>query len=247
MGSKLDGYFADLVEGPPPEGRRSGPSCAPAWPTASPATATSSAGCRASRWSGRRRRRPSTTSTWWRRFPGVRKLCILRDPRDRVVSFHHHQVRKGRRPDGPIGDEEVDEYVRRVRADYEGLLGMVEPYRIVTYEEMSRAPEPALAGILRFLEAYASEDHVRDVLESASFERLAERERGAEDADSYYRKGVVGDWTAQLDPARARAMVEALEPLTARIEERFGLDLASYRQPAGAAPQPVAAGSSTRR
>ena len=247
MGSKLDGYFADLVEGPPPEGEQER------------VELRARLAERFSRYCDEQRRlhgKPlvgeKTAETVHhldlveKAFPGVRKLCILRDPRDRVVSFHHHQVRKGRRPDGPIGDEEVDEYVRRVRADYEGLLGMVEPYRVVTYEEMSRAPEPTLAGILRFLEAYASEDHVRDVLESASFERLAERERGAEDADSYYRKGVVGDWTAQLDPARARAMVEALEPLTARIEERFGLDLASYRH-AAAAPQPVAAGSSTRR
>jgi len=46
---------------------------------------------------------------------------------------------------------------------------------------------------------------------------------------------VVGDFGAKLDPQSARRMVEALEPLTARIEERFGLDLSSYRAPAAPA------------
>ena len=236
MGKKLGGYFADLVEGSPPEDE------------SERAELRAKLAARFARYCDEQRRlhgKPfvgeKTAETVHHvdlvedLFPGIKKVCILRDPRDRVVSFHYHEARKGRRADGPIGQEDVDAYVERVRADYEGLLEMVPPYLVVTYEELSRSSVPTLVRLLRFLDAYASEDHARAMLTRASFESLADRDRGVEDTGSHYRKGVVGDFGAKLDPQSARRMVEALEPLTARIEERFGLDLSSYRAPAAPA------------
>jgi len=237
MSRKLGGYFADLVEGPLPEGE------------AERAELRVAVSARFARYCDEQRRLhgktfvgEKTTETVHHLdlveelLPGVRKVAILRDPRDRVVSFHYHEARKGRRTDGPIRPEDVDAYVERVRIDYEGLLGVRDPYLVLTYEELSRSPVPTLVRLLRFLDAYASEDHARAMLAQASFERLAERDRGVEDAGSHYRKGVVGDWSAELDEASAERMVGALEPLTARIEERFGLDLSSYRASGASAP-----------
>ena len=233
MSARLDGAFADLAEGSLPESETER------------AELRAKLATRFARYCDEQRRlhgKPfvgeKTTETVHHldlveeAFPGIRKLCILRDPRDRAVSFHYHQMRKGRRPDVPIGDADVDAYIERVRADYEGLLGIEGPYLVLTYEELSASPVATLMSVLRFLDAYASEDHVRDMLARASFERLTDRDRGAEAADSYYRKGVVGDWSAKLDPAQAERMVETLEALTARVEERFGLDLGAYREAA---------------
>ena len=244
MSARLDGAFADLVEGSLPEDETER------------AELRAKLAARFARYCDEQRRlhgKPfvgeKTAETVHHldlveeAFPGIRKLCILRDPRDRVVSFHYHQIRKGRRADVPIGGADVDAYLERVRADYEGLLGIEAPYLVVTYEELSASPVATLTRVLGFLDAYASEDHVREMLARASFERLTERDRGAEDADSYYRKGVVGDWGAKLDPESARRMVESLEPLTARVEKRFALDLGAYREggPGGLPEEPLAA------
>jgi len=162
-------------------------------------------------------------------FPGIRKVCIVRDPRDRVVSFHHHQIRKGRKPDGPIGAAEVAEYLERIRADYAGLLAIEAPCYVLTYEQLSTSSVAVLRELLRFIGADATEEHARTALEQARFERLAGRERGSEDGKSHYRKGVVGDWREQLDPQLAERMVTELDEQTRRLERRFGLDLAGYR------------------
>ncbi len=163
-------------------------------------------------------------------FPGVRKVCILRDPRDRTVSFHYQEIRKGRRPDGPVtasvAEEYLDLYLRR---DYAGALQIEEPRFILTYEQLASEPKPVVTALLSFLDATAGTETVHAMLDAADFQRLADRERGAEDAASYYRKGVVGDWREKMPPEVAELIMAELEPQTARLEERFGLDLTAYR------------------
>ena len=162
-------------------------------------------------------------------FPGVKKVCILRDPRDRVVSFHHQEVRKGRREERPLGADDVDAYAERVRLDYEGVLGLEDPYLVLTYEELAGDPVPTVSRLLDFLGAYSSSDTALELIERASFARLSGREPGAEDAASHLRKGVVGDWTTALEPELARRLTEAVEEPTRRVEERLGIDLSAYR------------------
>lgn len=166
-----------------------------------------------------------------RLYPGVRKVCILRDPRDRAISFHFHQVRKRRREkDQPIDRDTVEAYIERVERDYTGLLSMAEPVHVLTYEDLMIEPEPVVRDLLRFLDVDASDDVVREMLEAASFERLAARSPGEEEISSHYRKGIIGDWKNHLDAELSRLMVDRLEPLTRQVEARFRIDLAGYRQ-----------------
>jgi hypothetical protein len=61
-------------------------------------------------------------------YPGIRKICILRDPRDRAVSFFFHQQRKKRLDvTERLAERHVLNYLARVRADYAGLLAMTDP------------------------------------------------------------------------------------------------------------------------
>jgi LmbE family N-acetylglucosaminyl deacetylase len=162
-------------------------------------------------------------------FPGIKKVCILRDPRDRVVSFHHHQVRKGRIEAGPVGAKEVAKYTDRVRRDYEGLLDIREPFFLTTYERLSQEPVAVVGELLRFLGAYSSSEQAAELVEAASLERLAGRPRGIADDASHFRAGLVGSWREELDADLAESMATALEEPTRRLEERFGLDLSGYR------------------
>ena len=163
-------------------------------------------------------------------YPTAGKVCILRDPRDRVVSFHYHQIRKGRLPaDRPLSDAQVEAYIERTRADYQGLLAAALPVHVLTYEALSADTPAEVRRLLQTLAVSADDSTAHAMIEGASFERLAQRRMGQEDASSHFRKGIVGDWRAQLSAPLAEHMVTALEDLTSEVEKRFRLDLSSYR------------------
>jgi hypothetical protein len=76
--------------------------------------------------------------------------------------------------------------------DGPALLGT--NYSEVRYENLLRRPEEEAKRLLEFLGADASEQTVKECVNAASFEKLAGgRERGQE-AASFFRKGIAGDW-----------------------------------------------------
>jgi LmbE family N-acetylglucosaminyl deacetylase len=163
-------------------------------------------------------------------YPGIRKVCILRDPRDRAVSFFFHQQRKSRiARDAVMTANAARDYVARVRRDYSGLLDMPGPLHVLTYEHLSAAPRAEVERLLRFLGVDAAPEVVELMVTEASFQALAGRNPGEENAGSHYRQGMPGNWSEHFDAGVACEMTEALEDLTRRLESRFGLDLSSYR------------------
>lgn len=117
-----------------------------------------------------------------RLYPGIKKLCILRDPRDRIVSYHFHQLRKKQKPKGPITDEFVERYIERVRREYECLLSHSGSLYCFTYESLGANPIETTAGILGYLSVASSGPLIADILAAASFTRSAALDRffGAE-------------------------------------------------------------------
>ena len=170
-----------------------------------------------------------------RLYPGIKKVCILRDPRDRVVSYHHQQILKGRRDERPIAVEDVDDYLEKyLRRDYRGLLDVGEPFFLLSYEQLHEDPVPVVERLLAFLGA--TTDEASELVRQASFERLSGRRPAEEDRTSYYRKGVVGDWRGQLAPEVSARVVEGMEDLSRAVEARHGFDLSAYRSPADSGP-----------
>lgn len=170
-----------------------------------------------------------------RLYPGMKKICILRDPRDRAVSFFFHQLRKGRLTDAAvIDDSHVDAYIGRVRQDYDGLLRMQNPLHVMTYEALSAGPLEATRALVAFIGADTEDALVSAMVDAAAFEQLAGRSKGDADAASHFRQGTTGDWRNHLSSALADRMVAALGPLTAQVEARTGLDLSEYCAPLGA-------------
>ncbi len=71
--------------------------------------------------------------------------------------------------------------------------------RQVRYEDIASDPERVLAGLFAFLGVEASKAVLTDVQGEASFEKLSGgRTRGDENRDSFFRKGVSGDWRNHL-------------------------------------------------
>ncbi|NOT43261.1 MAG: hypothetical protein HOP14_01500 [Acidobacteria bacterium] len=163
-------------------------------------------------------------------YPGVRKVCILRDPRDRAVSFFFHQQRKGRTaPGAHMSDDLAREYVARVRQDYEGLVAMPGPLHVLTYERLSADPHGTVTALLTFLGVDASPDTVARVVAAGAFDALAGRAAGEADPGNHFRQGRPGDWRNHLSLDMARWMPLALEDVTRAVEEKTGLDLYDYR------------------
>jgi LmbE family N-acetylglucosaminyl deacetylase len=163
-------------------------------------------------------------------YPGIPKVCILRDPRDRAVSFFFHQQRKAKTArEAVMTAADARAYVARVRQDYEGLLRMPDPVHVLTYEQLSASPQREVKRLLDFLGVDASAEAIARTLEGSSFRALAGREPGDENVHSHFRQGRPGNWSRHFDDGVGLEMAEALDDLTRQLELRFGLDLSSYR------------------
>lgn len=155
-------------------------------------------------------------------YPEARVIHIIRDGRDAVVSAVHHSWNFGERQNarvrakreafrgnagGPQGTREsifAGNSLRRMAAEWAARVGRTvedgpallgDNYTEVRYEDLLRRPEEEMARLLAFLGADSGKETVSRCVGAASFERLTKgRQRGEEDATSFFRKGVAGDW-----------------------------------------------------
>jgi hypothetical protein len=111
------------------------------------------------------------------------------------------------------------EWNARVGRTIEGgpaLLG--ENYAEVRYEDLLDRLGEEVRRLLEFLGAEASEETVERCVSSASFERLSKgRKREEEDATSFFRKGVAGDWKNIFTEQDSRIFKEAAGDLLIRL------------------------------
>ncbi len=156
-------------------------------------------------------------------YPEARVIHIIRDGRDVAVSAAFHlwnfgNVKEGTEiaekraayradPEGFVrsgrsiftGDQlrtlasDWSSYTGGAAQDGPALLG--DRYMEVRYEDLVADPERHMRNIFSFLGAVSDEETVAGCVRSQSFERLSGgRGRGEEDASSFFRKGVAGDW-----------------------------------------------------
>lgn len=139
-----------------------------------------------------------------RLFPQAKVIQIVRDGRDVVVSVVKHLQRTGRGKDQGWSIEAKTERVSRswhrtTVAGYEFGQQHPELYHMVKYEEVKQNPVKEMKKIFKFLGVTADDEAVEHCCESNSFEKLSGgRKPGEEDANSFIRKGIVGDWKNHL-------------------------------------------------
>lgn len=156
-------------------------------------------------------------------YPEAKVVHIIRDGRDVAVSTLHHYWNFGRPERDAEAAAKRESYrrdprrvreagaslfagnhLRQLAAEWAARVGKTaedgpallgENYAEVRYERLLEEPEKEVGRLLRFLGVADSEETVRRCVTSASFERLSSgRRRGEEDATSFFRKGVAGDW-----------------------------------------------------
>jgi hypothetical protein len=143
---------------------------------------------------------------------GVRYAIIYRDLRDVAVSLvfyvrqtpwhpHHARLADASVEEGLqfFADHLLDIYARWIRSWRENR----DPAESLElrYEDVLADPESAVASVAGLFELDASPERVREIVAAHSFERLSRgRTPGREDASSFFRKGVAGDWKNHFTP-----------------------------------------------
>lgn len=136
-------------------------------------------------------------------FPQARFVNIVRDVRDACTStFHQAQrlYREGLNANRREQPEEVIEpFVQTWRRAVNDTARFQKTHpdviHTLRYEDLHAEPMETMRKVMQFLEVDDSDDSVQTCLDSGSFETLAKgRKRGEENRDSFFRKGVVGDW-----------------------------------------------------
>ncbi|MFQ6029720.1 MAG: sulfotransferase [Dehalococcoidia bacterium] len=163
-----------------------------------------------------------------RHCPGIKKICILRDHRDRLVSWHHHLRRYGREEELAITDAEVKRYCNQMEREYNRMAAYEGSLFPLTYEQLSTNPRPVTKNMLAYLGVDTDPEIVDRVIEQSDFEAVTGRPRGVTDEGRHRRKGVVGDGTVELSIAQQQQVVERLGNVTRQVGEKFGLDLSDY-------------------
>ncbi|CAN5886721.1 sulfotransferase [soil metagenome] len=143
----------------------------------------------------------SAMNHWWRmakdREDGVFELAPEElEIRDAYLEDRDAFVAEGR---SIFIEERLTQLARRwnyrvgkAHRDGKSLYG--EGYVEIRYEDLLRKPEENLFSIFEVLQARRGDPIIERCVKAGSFERLSQRAPGEEDADSFYRKGVAGDW-----------------------------------------------------
>ena len=97
-------------------------------------------------------------------------------------------------PDGWLRGNAAKWNTRVSRAAQDGPALLGANYREVRYEDLLERPKEELKQLLEFLGVDASEQTVERCVSAASFERLAGGRRRGQEAASFFRKGIAGDW-----------------------------------------------------
>jgi hypothetical protein len=139
-------------------------------------------------------------------FPTAKFIHIVRDGRDCAVSawFHNQRVTPGwaEREFGTL-----EAFASRAAEAWVAQLDLAQKFadrypdriRQVRYEDLVADTGGPLAGLLAFLGVESSESLLAQCRHAASFAKLSGgRSPGDENRDSFFRKGVSGDWRRHL-------------------------------------------------
>jgi LPS sulfotransferase NodH len=156
-------------------------------------------------------------------FPDAAYIHLVRDPRDVAVSMWSHL----QRTDPPVAASygSLERFAAAHGRDWAGYQGAVRAARTpgldfheLRYEQLQTEPADTLAGVFAALGVGASPALVETCLQAASFERSSGgRARGEEDAASFYRQGLVGDWRGRLTADAAAAVLAATDGLAGEL------------------------------
>ena len=140
-------------------------------------------------------------------FPRCRFIHIIRDGRDAAVSAWFNNLRISEAQTmAKFGN--FQGYMQRYAASWSAKIrtarayGKKYPDRYceLSYEDLHRNFVETFRGVLAFLEVEAGDAAIETCRAAGRFSKqTGGRSRGAEDSQSHFRKGAIGDWKAHFD------------------------------------------------
>lgn len=148
-------------------------------------------------------------------FPEAKFIHIIRDGRDVAISSWHHNQRAA---DNVKSRLSLDDILVKAGKDWVQQISMARDYgrRVgpkkyfeLRYEDLKADTATGTERLLRFLGADATPELVARCIEAARFERVSGgRQAGEEDPNSFFRKGVGGEWRSTLTIQQIRRFNE---------------------------------------
>ncbi|MEJ2033659.1 MAG: sulfotransferase domain-containing protein [Deltaproteobacteria bacterium] len=142
-------------------------------------------------------------------------IYLVRDGRDVIVSYFHYLQKffpgTFRRSINGTGWRRFFRLIRR-QDDFGVFVRRYAPawaahvnswldkrfHALVRYEDLKENPVATLHAVFTALQVEVPERIIREALDIFSFARMSGRSEGQEDKNSFYRKGVSGDWQNQF-------------------------------------------------
>ncbi|MCZ6834454.1 MAG: sulfotransferase [Planctomycetota bacterium] len=143
-------------------------------------------------------------------YPEAKFIHVIRDGRDAAVSGWAHLSRMGdsgyftsfAEYAGYFATQHWSGYIRRMRAY---AAKAPDRYLELKYEELHVNPREHMCRVMTFLGVDADMASLEQCCRGGSFEFLSKgRQRGEEDRNSFFRKGVVGEWKKVFDDEAIR-------------------------------------------
>jgi len=140
-------------------------------------------------------------------FPRAKILHMVRDPRDVAVSRLGFEARAGSERDLAPGAEDHRKVVEAAIAWWKDAITRVDAFskahpglvHEVAYRDLHDDPIGTSATLFGFLGVSTGTVQLERIAAQTSFEAMSGRRPGEEDASSFLRKGVPGDWRNGLD------------------------------------------------
>ena len=142
-------------------------------------------------------------------FPEARFIHIIRDGRDTAVSLWHFNMKlnigKNLATYGNFSGFAkffANSWNDRISTTRQVATGLGNHrYIEVRYEDLLDKPQESLSKLFDFLGVGHSSAILNHCLEATRFDKLSEgRQQGNEDPESFYRKGIAGDWRNVFKP-----------------------------------------------
>jgi hypothetical protein len=140
-------------------------------------------------------------------IPGIKCIHIVRDPRDVGVSQWYNirrsvpeRMRSQMVSVPSIVKEYAGVWVAVIQSGLKFAARNPDRYCELRYEDLLTQPAPTLARLCRFLGVDDRPEILQLCLDKTSFQKLSGgRAPGREDKESFFRKGIIGDWKNHID------------------------------------------------
>ncbi len=154
-----------------------------------------------------------------RLFPEPKLVFIVRDPRDRAVSlwFHKQRTEEAFRQ----SPEDFSQWCLEAAASWRDSMSRVlsslsrdgdlgDRTLVVRYEDLLGDFHGAVGGFFELLGVSCDDGTLQGCEKAVSFAALSGGRRpGDEDEESFFRKGIAGDWKNHMDGELNAAFVRA--------------------------------------